>query len=85
MKQKSVNEKPSFEERLAELEALTQNLRGGKIPLNEAVTTFERGMKLAQELEKELKQMQIKVEKLLSGTTDLETPPEMGLFEEADE
>ncbi len=79
---KSKDNMPSFEERLAELESLSQGLRSGKLPLNEAIDAFERGIKLANSLEKELKQMQLKVEKLLSVPSDPDTPAEKELFDE---
>ena len=40
-------------------------LREGKIPLEEAVSIFEEGMKLAKELEKELAKIERKVEILV--------------------
>lgn len=73
---------PSFEMRLAELETINQEMRSGKLPLNEAIAAFERGIKLANSLEKELKQMQLRVEKLLSVPADTEIPPEQELFDQ---
>jgi len=52
----------SFEERLERLEKLAEKLREGKIPLEEAVTLFEEGMKLARSLEKDLSRVERKVE-----------------------
>ena len=52
----------SFEERLERLEKLAEKLREGKIPLEEAVTLFEEGMKLARSLEKDLARVERKVE-----------------------
>jgi len=56
----------SFEDRLSRLESLSEKLREGKIPLEEAVTMFEEGMKLAKELEKELDKIERKVEILVN-------------------
>ena len=56
----------SFEERLNRLESLSEKLREGKIPLEEAVSIFEEGMKLAKELEKELAKIERKVEILVN-------------------
>jgi exodeoxyribonuclease VII small subunit len=56
----------SFEDRLTRLEELSDKLREGKIPLEEAVTIFEEGMKLAKELEKELAKIERKVEILVN-------------------
>ncbi|UCF99075.1 MAG: exodeoxyribonuclease VII small subunit [Spirochaetaceae bacterium] len=56
----------SFEDRLNRLETLSEKLREGKIPLEEAVSIFEEGMKLAKELEKELAKIERKVEILVN-------------------
>jgi exodeoxyribonuclease VII small subunit len=78
----------SFEERLARLEQLSEKLKAGNIPLEEAVTVFEEGIKLAKELQKELGRIERKVEILLnepvrkdSGTVE----PDLGLFPETEE
>ena len=78
----------SFEERLTRLEQLSEKLKAGSIPLEEAVALFEEGIKLARELEKELGKIERKVEILLNepgkksaGTVE----PDLGLFPEADE
>jgi exodeoxyribonuclease VII small subunit len=81
----------SFEERLNRLESLSEKLREGKIPLEEAVAIFEEGMKLAKELEKELGRIERKVEILINqpekkGAETVEPGlqlfPEMGEGEE---
>jgi exodeoxyribonuclease VII small subunit len=56
----------SFEDRLTRLEELSDKLREGKIPLEEAVSIFEEGMTLARELEKELAKIERKVEILVN-------------------
>ena len=56
----------SFEERLNRLESLSEKLKEGKIPLEEAVSIFEEGMKLAKDLEKELSKIERKVEILVN-------------------
>ena len=56
----------SFEDRLNRLDNLSEKLREGKIPLEEAVSIFEEGMKLAKELEKELAKIERKVEILVN-------------------
>ena len=47
--------KPTFEEKMAELEAIMEWFDSEKVTLGESMKQFERGMKLAEELEKELK------------------------------
>jgi exodeoxyribonuclease VII small subunit len=56
----------SFEDRLNRLDSLSEKLREGKIPLEEAVSIFEEGMKLAKDLEKELAKIERKVEILVN-------------------
>ena len=80
----------SFEERLKRLESLSEKLREGKIPLEEAVSIFEEGMKLAKDLEKELAKIERKVEILVNepekkgeGCTGSE--PVLELFPEEEE
>jgi exodeoxyribonuclease VII small subunit len=78
----------SFEERLARLEKLSEKLRDGKIPLEEAVSIFEEGMKLAKELEKELAKIERKVEILVNEpekTGGKDEEPVLELFPELEE
>lgn len=44
----------SFEDRLMELEGLVKKMEGGSLPLNEALTAYEEGMKLSKQLTEEL-------------------------------
>ena len=78
----------SFEERLARLEELSERLRSGDLPLEEALSLFEEGMRLARELEKELSRIERKVEILINepekkGAATVE--PELKLFPELEE
>jgi exodeoxyribonuclease VII small subunit len=80
----------SFEERLNRLESLSEKLREGKIPLEEAVSIFEEGMKLAKDLEKELAKIERKVEILVNepakkGATGTEAEPVLELFPEEED
>ncbi len=52
------NEKLTFEERLKQVEALTQQLESGKTGLEESMKLFEAGMQQLSSLEKELNQAQ---------------------------
>lgn len=78
----------SFEERFKRLENLSEKLREGQIPLEEAVSIFEEGMKLAKELEKELAKIERKVEILVNepekkgGTAE---EPALELFPELED
>jgi exodeoxyribonuclease VII small subunit len=80
----------SFEERLNRLESLSEKLREGKIPLEEAVSIFEEGMKLAKDLEKELSKIERKVEILVNepekrGGSGSESEPLLELFPEEED
>ena len=44
----------SFEDRLMELEGLVKKMEGSSLPLNEALTAYEEGMKLSKQLTEEL-------------------------------
>jgi exodeoxyribonuclease VII small subunit len=46
---------PSFEDNLAALEAIVKQLESGDIPLEDAIKTFQDGMKLSTQLQKSLK------------------------------
>ena len=75
----------SFEERLERLEKLAEKLREGKIPLEEAVSLFEEGMKLARSLEKDLSRVERKVEILTREPQDQDDEPGLELFPELSE
>jgi exodeoxyribonuclease VII small subunit len=55
----------SFEKALADLEQIVAKLEKGGIPLNESLTLFEKGVKLARFLRGELDKAERKVEILL--------------------
>ena len=57
---------PDFEQALAELEAVVERLEHGELPLEEALTQFERGIALARSCQDALKQAEQKVEILLA-------------------
>ncbi len=77
---------PGFEQRLQRLEKLAEKLRGGSIPLEEAIALFEEGMKLSRSLEKDLARVERRVEILTKepapGSAD---EPGLELFPELDE
>ncbi|MCK5008684.1 MAG: exodeoxyribonuclease VII small subunit [Spirochaetia bacterium] len=78
----------SFEDRFNRLENLSEKLREGKIPLEEAVSIFEEGMKLAKELEKELAKIERKVEILVNEPEkkgEAAQEPALELFPELEE
>ncbi len=75
----------SFEERLARLEELSEKIKEGDLPLEEAVSLFEEGIELSKGLEKELSKIERKVEILINKPADAKETPKMELFPEFDE
>lgn len=49
--------KKIFEERLQELEAIVTRLENGDVPLEEAISEFQKGMVLSKDLQKPYKQL----------------------------
>ena len=60
-------EAPKFEDGLAALEKLVAELEQGDLGLDEALKRFEKGVKLAAQMQGALEQSQRKVEQLASG------------------
>jgi exodeoxyribonuclease VII small subunit len=71
----------SFEERLERLEKLGEEIRKSDIPLDEALKSFEEGIKLARSLEKDLEKVESRIEILMNGPeAKAEENPELDLF-----
>ncbi|MDR2519374.1 MAG: exodeoxyribonuclease VII small subunit [Spirochaetaceae bacterium] len=72
-----------FEERLERLERLGEAIKKSDLPLNEALKSFEEGIRLARSLEKDLEKMESRIELLMNGPeAKAEAPVELGLFDE---
>ena len=56
---------PPFEAALAQLESLVTRLESGDLPLDEALRTFEQGVRLTRECQSALAAAQQKVQQLL--------------------
>jgi exodeoxyribonuclease VII small subunit len=56
---------PAFEAALAQLEALVTRLESGDLPLDEALRSFEQGVRLTRECQSALTAAQQKVQLLL--------------------
>ena len=59
--------KKTFEENMAQLEALVAQLERGDAPLSESLALFEEGAKLVSQCRKELDTAEQKVVKLAKG------------------
>lgn len=72
----------TLEKSLEELEALVERLESGDLSLEQALSEFERGIKLTRECQTALKDAEQKVEILLKKTESAEpvpfTPPPNG-------
>jgi exodeoxyribonuclease VII small subunit len=75
----------SFEDRLKRLEEISSGIREGEIPLEEAATLFEEGVKLARGLEKDLQRIERKVQQLVNEPESPEEKPVLELFPELEE
>lgn len=77
----------TFEEKLAKLEKLTGDIKRSDISLEDALKDFEEGIKLAAGMEKELDKIEGKIQILMNEPVPMEkeNPPQMELFDGADE
>lgn len=57
----------SFEERLERLEKLGEKIRAPELPLDDALKSFEEGIKLARSLEKDLEKVESRIEILMNN------------------
>ena len=60
-------EEKKFEENLADLEAIVQKLESGDVALEEAITEFQKGMKLSKELQDTLDQAEKTLVKVMQA------------------
>ncbi len=81
----------TFEENLAKLESLTNDIKRTDISLEEALKDFEEGIKLAKSLESSLDKIEGKIQILTNqpvtaekSPTGTEIPPQMDLFAATD-
>lgn len=66
-----VTKKNTFDNQLEELESIVEQLENGDLPLEDALKTFEQGVKLSRQCQKQLAQAEQKVTLLMNGE---ETP-----------
>jgi exodeoxyribonuclease VII small subunit len=62
----------SFEQALAELEAIVQELESGQAPLERSIEMYERGARLKAHCEARLEAARLKVEKIVVGPSGAE-------------
>jgi len=75
----AAKKKQTFEERLAQVEALIGEMEGGALPLEDALRRYEEGMNALAALEKELQSAQQKLTVLRRAAdgTEEEVPLEV--------
>jgi len=57
----------SFEDALAALEQVVNQLEGGQVPLEKSIALYERGDALRKHCEAKLSEAELKVEKIVAG------------------
>ena len=77
---------PSFEDGFHELDETVEKLEAGELTLEESIALFERGMQLAEQLEQQLEQAELRVRKLQPSPAELaEAEADFGEETEEDE
>ncbi|MDF7670267.1 exodeoxyribonuclease VII small subunit [Orbaceae bacterium ESL0721] len=62
----------SFEETLKQLEGVVSQLENGDLPLDEALTEFEKGVKLIRTGKQQLQQAEQRIQILMSENSEAE-------------
>ena len=75
----------NFEERLDRLEELSDAIRNPDLALEDALSCFEEGIKLAKNLEKDLDKIEGKIQILMNQPVTADDKPELDLFSAQDD
>ena len=76
----------NFEKNLERLEEITTKIKSKDITLEEALASFEEGIKLAKGMEKEIDRIEGKIQIMMNQPAlDSSSAPELDLFGEVDE
>ncbi|PLA02291.1 exodeoxyribonuclease VII small subunit [Streptococcus anginosus] len=62
-----MSKEKKFEENLADLEVIVQQLENGDVALGEAISEFQKGMQLSKELQKTLDQAEKTLVKVMQA------------------
>ncbi len=73
-------QKKSFEEKLSRLQTLSEEIKNPATGLEDALSIFEEGIKLAKSLETELDKIENKIQILINQPKTAEEKPELDLF-----
>ncbi len=80
-KAKKTEKEPTFEEELAQLEAIVESLEGGDVPLAELVERYEAGMRHLKNCQEKLASAELRIEQLRNVSPSGE--PETEAFDDA--
>jgi len=75
----------SFEEAMAQLERIVEQLEDGDVPLEKAIDLFQQGMKLSQMCSQKLEQVEQKIEMIVEEGGELKRKPFGGALDETGE
>ena len=67
--------KIDFEQQLSNLESLVTSLEGGDLTLEESLSSFEQGIKIARECQRALQSAEQRVELLMKQGDEIVTQP----------
>ena len=70
-----------FEDELKRLEEIVDEIKDNKVPIEDAISMFEEGMKISRFLEKEIEKMEGKVNMLLNSPLKEDEKPVLELFD----
>ncbi len=70
-----------FEDELKRLEEIVDEIKDNKVPIEDAISMFEEGMKISRFLEKEIEKMEGKVNILLNSPLKEDEKPVLELFD----
>ena len=65
----------NFEDALAELEELVNQLESGELSLEASLKSFEKGINLTRLCQKQLAEAELKVQKLIEDNGEIKTIP----------
>ncbi|MGP1438275.1 MAG: exodeoxyribonuclease VII small subunit [Treponema sp.] len=70
----------NFEERLKKLEDIVEKIKNNDVPIENAISMFEEGIKISKTLERDIEKMEGKVNILMNQPVEVDDKPELELF-----
>mgnify|MGYP000645635369 CR=1 FL=1 len=65
----------NFEKALRDLESIVEQLESGDLSLEDALKSFEKGIKLTRQCQEQLSKAELQVKKLIEENGELKTVP----------